>query len=142
VYLRPFWCIITPEVKKKRRWLRIPKYVTLEPARIETDYGVVCLESGDCFVIEKEIAQPHVEAGRIKPATSLLQEEYSEFKRILHELELVMDEIKAKNPDFANVIQSTINEVEGCYIKESYKGMVQANKNLKALYLMAIRGQY
>jgi hypothetical protein len=120
----------------------MPKYVTLEPARIETDYGVVCLESGDCFVIEKEIAQPHVEAGRVKPLADLLREEYGKFKRILHELELVMDEIKAKNSDFANVIQSAINDVESHHIKENYKGMVQANKNLKALYLMAIRGQY
>lgn len=118
------------------------KYVALKSGTVKTDHGVVCLESGDCFTYESEDVEKHIKAGRVKPLVDVLAEEHKKFKRVLHELELVIDEVKAKNPGFADTIQNAINAVETHHIKEDYKQMVSAVKWLKLLYLQAMRGNY
>jgi hypothetical protein len=128
-------------MRKEVIWMS-NKYVTLERCKIKTEFGTVHLEPEDTFTYEAQDIEEHVKAGRAKPLTDALAEEYNKFKRILDEFEMVKDEIQLKNPSFANIIQNTINQVETYYVKEEYKKLKQAVKNLKALYLQAIRGQY
>jgi len=116
------------------------KYVALKVGRIETNYGVVHLEPGESFRISK-VPEEYITAGFVKPLREALSEKYNEFKRILSELEVIREEIESENPAFARVIQDAINSVENHYIKENYRGLSQAVKNLKSLYLHAIRGR-
>jgi hypothetical protein len=137
----------TPEAKEKM-WnyrkeviLKMGRYVALRDGEIKTDVGVVCLKAGDCFTID-EVPREYLEKNYARPLRELLRERYQEFMRVLKEFEMVMDDIKEKNPEFLQQIQNAINMVETHYIKEDYKDLVQAVKNLKALYLQAMRGQY
>jgi hypothetical protein len=109
--------------------------------KLKLMFGVVCLKAGDCFTID-EIPKEYLEKGYVRPLRELLREKYAEFMRILHEFEMVMDDIKEKNSEFLQEVQTAINMVETHYVKEDFKKLIEALKYLKTLYLQAMRGQY
>lgn len=117
------------------------RYVSLREGKIETDFGVVHLQPGDVFTIEK-VPEEYLIGGFVKPLKEALKEKYTEFKRILDELEVIREEIEAENPSFAKVLQDAINCVETFYVKEDYNNLTKAIKHLRSLYLQAVRGQF
>jgi hypothetical protein len=121
----------------------VARWLCLREGEIQTDQGKVCIRKYDVVTLdEDEVLKEYEEAGYIKPLREARKEYYAQYMRILHEFEIVEDEIREKNPKFFKQVQQTINQIEEGFIKEDYRLLNEALKHLKSLYLHAMRGQY
>jgi hypothetical protein len=91
---------------------------------------------------ESEVPKEYIEMNYIRPLQEVQREWYAEYMRILHEFEIVEDEVKERNPEFFKQVQWTINRIEEGFVKENYILLDEAIRHLKKLYLKAIRGEY
>jgi hypothetical protein len=119
------------------------RWLCLKEGAVKTDQGTVCMKRYDVVTLdEDEVPKEYEEAGYIKPLREARKEYYAQYMRILHEFEIVEDEIKERNPEFFKQVQWTINRIEEGFIKENYHLVNEALQYLKALYLRAMRGRY
>jgi len=117
------------------------RWLCLRKGTVKTDDAEFCVKEYDVITLESDEISPEYREF-VKPLEEARREFYSQYARVLHELEMVEDEAKEKAPKFFDQIQQVKNLVEEGFTKEDYHKVVQGIRSLKGLYLMAMRGQY
>lgn len=114
------------------------KHQVLETFRVKTSQGELELQTGQVITLPEDKAISLIEAGKVRPVSESMLEQYKAFIQWLKTYQMTIEDIKRNDIELYDSILSAVENTDMAFYDENLQGFLEGIHSVKQLYLQVM----
>ncbi len=114
------------------------RYQIKEPLKAKTLQGEIELQAGQVITLPEDKAIRLIEAGKVRPISESMLEQYKAFIQWLKSYQMTIEDIKEADIELYDSILTAVENTDKAFYSENLPGFTEGIYTVKNIYLQAM----